>query len=439
MAANIIVPSTRTFYVDGLRTDSYVADGTFLRPFKTIGAAVTQVITNNDNSTHPYTLLISPAAYSETITLNSSTLYSLTFAALSGGAAVGQGTSVTGLTSTSNNTNLGTLIFNGIAINGNINLTGDINNTNFGSVQVLFNNCQFNNSSGTIVMNNVNNVNMYNCQIQGTGSVATFTNLAFGYMEGAEGFIGGTTLHLVDNPGGNVPSQYSGNYMLFSETKFYGTCTIDAGSELDTLLSYFGSTSLVTNNGTIHSWGTNWAATSASGLTLNNGSTYRNRGDNFFQPPVVNSGATIANQSIPYMWAGVFGTTAQWATNSAIVTKDGHQKSTQTTAPTTTTNANAGSGASSSVSNATDNAGKLSLTTGSASFAAGVQTTVNFNKAYNVAPIVVITPTNNNAIIDAVLRGVYVTSTTAGFSINFNSADITATTYTWNYVIVETQ
>ncbi len=428
-------PVTRTLYVDGGRTDTYSADGSEARPFKTIGAAVTQVITNADNSTHPYSLLIFPSAYAETITLNSTTLYNLTFAAISGGASVGQGTSITGLTSTSNNTQLSNVIINGIAINGNVNLTGNVNGTNFASTQVLFNNCQFNNSGGTIVLNNINNVNFYNCQIQGGSSVSTFTNVAFAYLEGAEGFINGTTLNLVDNPGGNVPAQYTGNYLLFSETKFYGTVTIDAGSELDSLLSYFGSGSVVTNSGTIHSWQTGWNGT----LTGNNGSTTRVQGDVFLNAPTVNAGATFTNRGIATLASASLGAGAVSATNAVLSMKDGHVKSAQTTAPTTTINGNAGSGSSSSVSHATDVAGSLSLTTGTASWVAGVQTTINFNKAYNVAPIVSLTPSGVTAANSAVVRGVYVSSSTSSFTLNFATADVAQTTYTWNYNIMETQ
>lgn len=121
------------------------------------------------------------------------------------------------------------------------------------------------------------------------------------------------------------------------------------------------------------------------------------------------------------------------------ITQAGHFKSTQASAPTTTTNANAGTGATSSVANATDIAGTLTLTTGTLATAAGVQTTVNFDKAYTVAPIVTITPQNGNSIIKAVIQGIFITSTTAGFSINFVNAETLGTAYTWYYHVIETQ
>ncbi len=107
------------------------------------------------------------------------------------------------------------------------------------------------------------------------------------------------------------------------------------------------------------------------------------------------------------------------------------------TSPTTTVDANAGGGATGSVSNATDVAGKLELVTGTITLAAGTQITVNFNTAYSLAPIVVITPNNVTAAQAAVAA--YVTSTTAGFSVNFAVASTGTQTFDWFYYVIETQ
>lgn len=286
-------PVTRVLYVDGNRSDTYTANGTTNLPFKTISAAISQVITNADNSTHQYNILVAPFAYVETLTFNSSLLYNLVISSLTAGSGNIQNTSVSALTSTSNNTQLATLILTNIAFNGAVTVTGDITNTNLGSTQILFNNCQFN--AGAVNLTNVNNVNFYNCQNQGAPS-STFTNIAFAYIEGPEGLSGGTTLNLVDNPGGNIPAQYAGNYLLFSESKMYGTLNIDATSECDFLTSYTGSSSIAVNNGTIHSWATLWGGT----VTLNNGSTTRTRGDTFVTAPTVNAGATFLYQATGY-------------------------------------------------------------------------------------------------------------------------------------------
>lgn len=428
----------QNLFVDGHRTDTYTADGSPERPFKTIGAAVTQVISNGDNATKQYTINITPGSYAETITLNSASLDSLIFTSTTGtGQTATQSTTVNGITSTSNNTQLATLLFNNITVNGALNLTGDTNGTNFCSSQCVFIGSQFNNGSSTITLNNVNNVSFYGGQIQGSGSVATFTNVAFAYMYGAEGFIGGTTLHLVQNNGGNQPSQSSGNYFLMSQTKFYGTMTIDAGSELDTLQTYFGSTSAVTNSGTLHDWGTNWGSSTA--LVLNSGSTWRNRGDVLWLAPT--GTGTIQNQDIPFMASGVFGTSANAVTNAVVVMKDGHLQSGQTTVPTATVNANAGTGATCTVAHATDTAGMITLVTGSVGTpATGDQCRVNFNKAYNVAPICTLTPANATAGLDLVQ--VYVDQASVTGSIMpfaFGTAGTTTATYVYNYQCLETQ
>jgi len=127
------------------------------------------------------------------------------------------------------------------------------------------------------------------------------------------------------------------------------------------------------------------------------------------------------------------------ATNTALVTKDGNWKSTQTTAPTTTINANAGTGATAVVTHGTDVAGILTLTTTATLPSLGAQCTVNFNKTYNVAPIVMLTSASANAASLAVSTGIYVTSTTSAFTINFASADVVGHAYVFYYFCLETQ
>jgi hypothetical protein len=289
-------PTTHCLYVDIGRTDTYTADGSMARPFKTIQASINQIITNADNVTEPYVVIINPGSYSESLTFNNSLLYNLNFEAL-GATPTGEGgaVSLTGspaISSTSNNTQLASLVFSGIQLGGGVTLTGDINNTNFGSTQILFNGCDFETSTGNVTFTNVNNINVYGGQFNGSGTI-TFNNIAFGYVEGAEGFHGGT-LTLTQNNSGNQPSQSSGNYVLFSGTKCYAITSIDVGSELDAIQTYFGSTSVITNNGTLHSFSSSFNGT----LTLNSGSSTRFRGDVLLNAPTVNAGATVTRQGI---------------------------------------------------------------------------------------------------------------------------------------------
>lgn len=428
-------PTTRFLWVDNQRGDTYTADGSFARPFKTIGAAITQIITNNDNSTHAYTINVNPGAYTETITLSNAALYNLTFTSFGAAPSTGQTVSITGISSTANNTNLANLIVNGFTMN-TVNLTGDINNTNFGSTQILFVGCDFEIGGGGVTWENVNNVSVYGGQFNGSGTVLV-ENTAFGYVANVEGFHAGATVTLVQNNAGNQPSQSSGNYLLLSNTKNYATTSIDAGSELDSLVSYWGTGSSVVNNGTIHSWNTQWNGT----LTLNNGSLTRLQGDNLLNNPTINAGATLNSRGWFYGSGATFGSTAVAAANADIVYKDGHVKSTQTTAPTTTLSANAGSGGSPSctVSHAVDDAGNIVLVTGTSAWASGTQCTVNFNHGYNVAPICVATPSNPNAASKSVSQQINFTTSTSALTISFGAADTAQTTYNWQFKCVETQ
>lgn len=127
------------------------------------------------------------------------------------------------------------------------------------------------------------------------------------------------------------------------------------------------------------------------------------------------------------------------ATNTVLAYKNGHIKSTQTTVPTATVNANAGTGATCTVSNATDNSGTINLTTTATAPSTGVQCAVNFNVAYNVAPICVFSPANSNAALFAVSSGANVTSSTSVLNMNFGASDIIGHAYAWNYNCIETQ
>lgn len=148
-----------------------------------------------------------------------------------------------------------------------------------------------------------------------------------------------------------------------------------------------------------------------------------------------NSGATetIALDNTGGGAASVLINGATAVTNSRLTVDDGHWTSQQTTAPTT--GANAAGVASSTLSNATDVAGLLNITTNAGAQAAGAQTTVSFNTAYATAPMVVLTPANINAPgINA-----YISRTTTGFTVNFVGVPATSTSYEFFYHVIETQ
>ncbi len=124
------------------------------------------------------------------------------------------------------------------------------------------------------------------------------------------------------------------------------------------------------------------------------------------------------------------------AINSRLAIKDGHLQSQQSAAPSIVGNNNAS--AQFWNGNSTDVTGIIEISIGSSPLP-GTQATVTFNKPYNSVPMVIITPMNNNYAAKAVANcEVFVTATTGGFKINFNSAyPLTSTTMYFNYIVME--
>lgn len=118
--------------------------------------------------------------------------------------------------------------------------------------------------------------------------------------------------------------------------------------------------------------------------------------------------------------------------NSRVVANDAHVRSTQTTAPVA---AVAGANVTSAVlSNATDVAGSINITTSGAA-GVGAQATITFDVPYGTAPIVNLTPAS--ALAPGV--GAYVTRTTNGFTISFMGLPANSTSYEFFYQVIETQ
>jgi hypothetical protein len=119
--------------------------------------------------------------------------------------------------------------------------------------------------------------------------------------------------------------------------------------------------------------------------------------------------------------------------NARLAVKDGHFQSQQTTLITSITVNGGGTG---SMSNATDIAGKISLTPTITTTTA----TFTFSKTYS-SPIVVLTPTNAAAAAEMSTAKIFVTTTVGSpttCTINFGAAPTTAVK-TFNYMVIETQ
>lgn len=411
-------------------------------PFTTIQSAINQAVTDGHNNdlTNPAFILVFPKDsgsqfYVEDITLKDGI-------SLIGMPAKGKGYTVgiqgsltyTPQSAAGPSTGIQLTIANfyiQLASGKNINLTG----TNAG--RIWLRNCYVDKNGGagdSIILMNGNNSSVIEAElIDGNvtagaagctiysiqnGTLLSFTPLTIGSTQpgkilacGAAGIVTAT-----------INSNCTGNDAM----------TIAAGGVVTLALSSIKNNQAnsnganITAGGTLTSLNTVWNVPTGTGFAVTGGAgaVYAHAADYFAANTKVNSTLGAGDAPIP--------------TGYSLI-KDGHLRSQITTAPTTTTNANAGTGASSSVANATDMAGTLTLTTTAVAPASGIQCTVNFNRAYNTAPIVVISPNNNNGAIDSVLRGIFVTSTIAGFSINFAVAETVGTTYKWNYHVIETQ
>lgn len=112
-----------------------------------------------------------------------------------------------------------------------------------------------------------------------------------------------------------------------------------------------------------------------------------------------------------------------------------HAKTTGT-APTATPNANLGGSATCTVFHATDMAGQVTLTAGTVP-SLGALCAVNFNVAYQVAPVCVMWPGNSVAAANIAVIQQYVTSSTSAMTINGAAAPTATLVYIYNYHCIE--
>lgn len=284
---------SKVLYVDQNQPGTYTPDGSILRPFTTIGAAVTQIITNADNITFRYQVLISAGSYAETITLNSTTLYNVSFMSRSAVSGAGGDSSeivtLTGnIVSTASNDNLKNIEFNGLSLSTAITLTGASNGTTFGLQGITFANCTIYLTGGGIAITNAGDILFQLSEIRttsGSGNIA-FNNVNF--FEFNYSGVSSGTLSLVTNNAGNKPSGFAGTFGIVNYAGLVNNTTIDAGSELDYRFARIGSSSskTVTNNGIIKSFQSVWNSTA----TLNTGSTLTSTGDVIVTPFIISGG-----------------------------------------------------------------------------------------------------------------------------------------------------
>jgi len=287
---------SKTLYVDGNRAGGYTPDGTILRPFKTIMAAVNQIITNGDNSTVPYLVDIAAGIYLETIDLSNSKIVNIAF---DGHFQVTVGT--TGQIRTAvqaiNNDNLVSAFFDRMAFIGGGGVTpfmqfsSTTNGTNFGSIGIFFQECTLQSVGvSSFTVNNCGFVQWDDCDV--TSNEITITNCGQMFV-----FVtvvnGGSALSVVTNSGGPQPAGFFSTEVLFIGGLMAGTSVMDAGSEIafegvqvigdctaNGLLK--ARTSRIFGNITVNSGGTydeNGGSGHTGTVTVNSGGSYTQTGD----------------------------------------------------------------------------------------------------------------------------------------------------------------
>jgi hypothetical protein len=275
------IPATKTLYVDGSRTDSYTATGSMSTPFKTIMAAVNQIVTNGDNSSVPYTIDISSGTYIETLDFSNSKLTNISCFG-KGNTVVGNGDAVGGMAADAvravNNDNLTDLSFYNMSFyttpQYGMTFSSTTNGTNFFSGAnsgwgLLFFNCRV--LPGTVTISNAGGFGYVDCVVN---IIATITNSIIHYFQGCD-FNAGGSLTLVSNSGLPGPANFSGQTQVqFRYSNGYVDCTCDAGSAIAV---YQGSQMRGTFN-------LNGACSNREGfmrgntINLNSGGTYTEEG-----------------------------------------------------------------------------------------------------------------------------------------------------------------
>lgn len=317
---------SKTLYVDGNRTDSYNIDGSFGKPFKTITAAVNQIIANGDNSSSPYVVVVAPGVYAESIVLSNPALVNLYFigkGAVVDSSAVANGHGIEAI----NNDNLLSVTFEGFIFNPGNNGGADgnayvfkssTNNTNFlsgefngsGSIGLQppglwMINCSFNTgNSPAFLVQNAGSAMFQGCQF--ASNPITFNNVGGGQNLGAVMLMncntGGNSPGIIlnTNLANPVPNGFSETFVVIEYCDGIG-CPIvcGAGSFLSVTHSIVQAT--ITANGTV---GLTFSRHSAD-VVVNNGGSLIVRASTVVGPITVNAGGTYSSVSQIFGVGGV--------------------------------------------------------------------------------------------------------------------------------------
>lgn len=312
-----VPPLAKVVYVDGNRTDSYAADGSVLKPFKTIMGAVNQIVANGDNATQSYVVWVNSGLYTETIDLSNSALVNLTFVGY--GAIVNtQGIGFTDALRIVGNDNLTDLKmvgfkFLGGSTNGlGVTVSSSTNGTNLlnGNVYswgLWFKDCEI--LTANITVTNAVGVFLDGCSVT---SKTTFNNVNQIEVRTCTVNTSASGWSVNTNNGNPAPAGFSGTALLMRYNLFAENLTISAGSISNlyfnrmvatttingSVVAFFCAiTTVVINSGGAFSE----RSSTHSVLTVNAGGTYSS------VSYVTNVGGLTLNGAAPTTPAGVLG------------------------------------------------------------------------------------------------------------------------------------
>jgi len=259
--SNLLSKTTRSLYVDVNRIDAYVENGSAINPFKTIQSAINQIITNADNTTQPYNVMIENGKYYETVTLEDLNLHHVI---LTGHGIVQiRPTTNESFKSTTNNTNLKTLHLRGITFLAPVVITGSAGTTALSDM--IWDDCNFVRGDGTQVANItltcINNVTIRRSYID--IDTVTYNNVSYSVFDDSNI---GSMFNITVSSLTDFPSQGSNSVILVNNSMLMGAPSFTKGG---TSVAQF-----ITNSSTLLAGMSTGTVTIPSGITISAYSSY---------------------------------------------------------------------------------------------------------------------------------------------------------------------
>jgi hypothetical protein len=312
-----VAPATKTLYVDGNRPDSYTATGTVLTPFKTIMAAVNQVIANGDNATKPYSIYIASGTYLETIDLSNTALVNISF--VGQGVVVGSSSFNGAAVQAINNDNLTDVLFVGMSFSNSsgaphiMNFSSTTNGTNFGSaangVGITFSDCVIRpGGTSDVYINNCGNVVWDRCYIT---AVINVTNCNVAVVRGGQGLNQGSQYNVFTTATPS-PAGFSASQIQALFTTCLATVSIDAGSSF---IAQMGAR--IRNTVTVNGLFKSRSGSTSGNVVVNSGGTYTE------DTGAGHDGTLTLNGTGAYTQIGVYGVGSLFLNGSQIINGTG--------------------------------------------------------------------------------------------------------------------